>query len=151
MDRPRLIRCLRIAWTVGCGIVCLMLIVLWARSRNAIDGIIGPLPSSGFGIMSRSGGLGLILSREAWPRDWRVYSLPPREVKLPYHTALGVVEYMATPDAYRVRFPYWCLTLISTAFATAPWMQKRFSLRTLLIATTLIAVLLATAAYLRLW
>jgi hypothetical protein len=32
MDRPRLIRGLRIAWRVAWGILCVLLVVLWVRS-----------------------------------------------------------------------------------------------------------------------
>jgi hypothetical protein len=48
-------------------------------------------------------------------------------------------------DGVRVILPYWCLALTSIAFAIAPWISAfkcRFSLRTLLIATTLVAVVL---------
>ena len=135
-------RKLRIAWSVGCGIACVLLIVLWVRSRYAYDGIIGPLPGSGFFMMSRSGGLGAAIHRKKWARGWSVYSVRAQEVKLPYHTALGFVEYMVDAEVYRVRLPNWCLILISVAFAAVPWMQMRFSLRTLLIATTLVAVAL---------
>ena len=40
--------------------------------------------------------------------------------------------------------PYWLLILVSTTLAAAPWIEwpRRFSLRTLLIATTLVAVAL---------
>ena len=46
------------------------------------------------------------------------------------------------PNDYSVRFPYWFAVLLATGFA-AFGMQKltwRFSLRTMLIATTLVAV-----------
>jgi hypothetical protein len=43
---------------------------------------------------------------------------------------------------YLLMFPHWFLVLLSAAFATAPWIRWRFSLRTLLIATTLVAVVL---------
>jgi hypothetical protein len=48
--------------------------------------------------------------------------------------------------------PFWFLILLSAISVVVPWIRwtQRFSLRTFLIATTLIAVLLATAAYLRL-
>jgi hypothetical protein len=40
--------------------------------------------------------------------------------------------------------PYWCPVCLSVLLATSPWfsMPRRFSLRTLLIATTLVAVVL---------
>jgi hypothetical protein len=40
------------------------------------------------------------------------------------------------------RFPIWLLVLLVAAIGTAPWLPYRFSLRTLLIATTLVAVVL---------
>ena len=46
--------------------------------------------------------------------------------------------------------PYWCPTLLIAAFAVAPWIPQlswRFSLRTLLVATTLIAVGLGAVVY----
>jgi hypothetical protein len=45
--------------------------------------------------------------------------------------------------------PYWLLTVIVASFTAAPWIRSRwtFSLRTLLIATTLIAVLLGLVAW----
>jgi hypothetical protein len=51
-----------------------------------------------------------------------------------------------------VRFtvlPYSSLVLLSATFATVPWIRwsKRFTLRTLLIATTLVAVILGAIVY----
>jgi hypothetical protein len=45
-----------------------------------------------------------------------------------------------------VAIPIWLLLLVSAAFAIAPWIEwsRRFSLRTLLIATTLVAVVLGS-------
>jgi hypothetical protein len=54
---------------------------------------------------------------------------------------------MEDSQVYRLRLPYWCLILISVAFAAVPWIHWRFSLRTLLIATTLIAVVLGLIVY----
>ena len=45
-------------------------------------------------------------------------------------------------DAKKGEIPYWFLTLFSAALAAAPWLRWRFSLRTLLLAITLIAVVL---------
>jgi hypothetical protein len=48
-------------------------------------------------------------------------------------------------------FPYWFLVLMSAAFAVIPWIgwKRRFSLRTLLIATTLVAVALGMILWMR--
>jgi hypothetical protein len=42
-------------------------------------------------------------------------------------------------------FPYWCVVLLAGMFAAAPWV--RFSLRALLVATTLVAVVLGLVVY----
>src|SRR5262249_19882304 len=39
MNRPRLIRNLRIAWSAWWGMLCVLLIVLWVRSHSVIEGI----------------------------------------------------------------------------------------------------------------
>jgi hypothetical protein len=46
-----------------------------------------------------------------------------------------------------VRTPHWLPILLSAALVAAPWLRWRFSLRTLLIATTLVAVVLGAIVY----
>jgi hypothetical protein len=48
-----------------------------------------------------------------------------------------------------IRTPHWPLVLLSAALAVAPWFKWRFSLSTLLIATTLVAVGLGIVVALR--
>ena len=44
--------------------------------------------------------------------------------------------------------PFWFLVMLSAAVGTIPWLTYRFSLRTLLIATTLVAVVLGLIVWL---
>jgi hypothetical protein len=44
------------------------------------------------------------------------------------------------PGDIAFRFPFWFPVVITMALAAAPWLRWRFSLRTLLVATTLVAV-----------
>ncbi len=44
--------------------------------------------------------------------------------------------------------PYWFAVILSGTFAAAPWLPSHFSLRTLLIATTLFALALGTIVWL---
>jgi hypothetical protein len=54
-------------------------------------------------------------------------------------TALSLTQYgRGTPSQITLR--YWMLTLTIGGLAAAPWLRWRFTLRTLLIATTLFAV-----------
>jgi hypothetical protein len=137
-------RKLRIAWSVAWGIMAVLLVALWVRSRYAMDDIMGPLPwSRGFGAMSRSGGIGLLIHRGEGSLHWNLRTQPAHEVILPYQTALGFVQYLTTADSYRVRVPDWSLLLLLAALTVSPWIEHfkwRFSLRTLLVATTLVAV-----------
>src|SRR5262245_47802339 len=47
MDRPRLIRGLRIAWSVWWGIFCAVFVVLWVRSFDSVDVFYGQIPLVG--------------------------------------------------------------------------------------------------------
>ncbi|MEX0612635.1 MAG: hypothetical protein WD738_07065 [Pirellulales bacterium] len=51
--------------------------------------------------------------------------------------------FVPLPRRFYVYVPYWFPILLAGALAAAPWINWRFSLRNLLIATALIAVLLA--------
>ena len=144
---------LRIAFSALCGIACLLLIVLWVRTKYAIDSFDGPLSkSASFHVMSRHGGIGLLLreANVAWSYDkYPVDRFARSEIELQigYKTALGFVQYMKSPSVFRIRVPYWSLVSLSAVFASLPWLRWRFSLRTLLIATTLAALLLGAVVY----
>jgi hypothetical protein len=49
---------------------------------------------------------------------------------------------------YRVIVPHWFALVAAGSLSAAPWFRLRFSLRTLLIATTLIAVVLGLFVWL---
>jgi hypothetical protein len=54
-------------------------------------------------------------------------------------------------DYWGIGFPNWFILLFTAVFAAVPWLpwwSKRFSLRTLLITTTLVAVVLGTVVVL---
>jgi hypothetical protein len=46
-----------------------------------------------------------------------------------------------------IAIPYWSLALVTGCSAALPWFTYRFSLRTLLIATTLVGVVLGLAVW----
>jgi hypothetical protein len=50
--------------------------------------------------------------------------------------------YEITTSSWTVEFPYWMAVLGTGSAAAAPWFRYRFTLRTLLIATTLVALVL---------
>jgi hypothetical protein len=139
-------RKLRIAWSVLWGLACVLLIALWARSYWRWDTIGGVGPSSEYSFCSMHGFLtvwgspnllrpqGLTelvyVNRPAGPKPfvspWRPY-------------------YMDVPTSgENLMIPIWIFVLVFGTAASTPWIpwSNRFSLRTLLIATTLGAVVL---------
>jgi hypothetical protein len=61
--------------------------------------------------------------------EWRRYKDP--------NTVFGLL----------ISVPYFCCVIFFATFSSVPWLHRRFSLRTLLIATTLVAIALGVIVY----
>ncbi len=148
----RVLRYVRIVFSATCLIACVLLIVLWVRSywRNDVCSI-GVHSSQELGFDSIWGELGLLtMPKTLGTNGWHVASYPIepdttfpilKEDMTPIDSTFGF-RFIASANMSAAFIPYWFLTLLSAILATAPWLPRRFSLRTLLIATTLIAVVL---------
>jgi len=147
MNRTTLIRSLRIAWSAGWGVVAVLVCVLWVRSYWSYDQLTGPVSRTrAVGAVSGVGLLIIGTSSDAFTyshlgREWRFHQFP-------------LVEWnpaAKSPPGYeRVTLRYCVLILLFATIAAAPWLNyipRRFSLRTLLIATTVVAVGLGLAVY----
>jgi len=79
-------------------------------------------------------------------RSWFYLSTPicdPDQNPISYPAGFGLSR--IANQGFVITFPFWFAFAIAAFLATAPWLRQlslRFSLRTLLIATTLIAVAL---------
>jgi hypothetical protein len=127
-------RKLRIAWSVGWGVVAVLLCVLWIRSYWYCDhiGYSGIAVSHNFGVVQ-------LVSVPTQYSGWIRLATPFDEGDL------RVPAFYYDGDSwtnYCINAPYWILILGSATIAAVPWLRVRYSLRTLLIATTFIAVLL---------
>jgi hypothetical protein len=130
------LRELRIAFSATCLIACVQLIALWVRSYWRWDYIQSPFGSKGWLLSSLHGKLGCYAGPpSAGFTEWRYFcdriDDPKDEIYLP--------RIFSLPDGFSV--------LVFTVLAAVPWLpwlRWRFSLRTLLIATTLIALVLGT-------
>jgi hypothetical protein len=151
-------RKLRIAWSVGCGILCLLLIVLWVRSCWWVEAIRIPIQTSRgvIQIVSIPGlfGIGEIRPRRQEPFyrqsvfEWRdIFTRKSNPPVFPSHLRGG---WMHTKNVDQIFLPYWLLISSFGVIATAPWIHwsERFSLRTLLIAITLVSLILGTFIWL---
>jgi hypothetical protein len=137
----RTLRYLRIAWTVSCGIVCLFLIALWVRSYVLSDYLV--LKSLNIEIDSLFGVL-CIYQPGTLTGDWIIESASIEELRgvglkrnpLHYLFAFRFHEWIV--------MPHWFVAFGFGSFAAVPWLRWRYSLGTLLIATTLVAIGLGT-------
>jgi hypothetical protein len=140
-------RKLRIAWSVVCGIACVLLIVLWVRSywcdelcywtnKNGTHTTIGA--NMGVVYFSRNK-----LGNGATASNWTYKNFTSHRL---------LWNHWSFWDGWNTRvdvgLPYWSFVLPTIVLGYFPWLPlKRFSVRTLLIATTLVAVVLGFAVY----
>jgi hypothetical protein len=126
-----------------------LLVALWVRSNYWIDQITLPITQSryiGFGSVPNAFMFGSTNVRP--PVTWG--GMPADE----WLAAVSEGEDIPWSAAPKFRIidggimlPYWFGVLLSATFATLPWIPTRFSLRTLLIATTLVAVVLGLIVF----
>jgi hypothetical protein len=136
-------RKLRIAFSAVCGIICLLLIALWVRSYWSYDGAVWQFaPARFISWHSQSGRIGIVSGS---------YENPSTFGSVASSDGAGILGsdswfYADEPESVWVVFPDWFPIILFTAFATLPWIHgvHRFSLRTLLIAVTLLALTLGT-------
>ncbi len=147
MDRPRVIRWLRITASAACLIACVAFSVLWVRSfqKNTKNyrlygDRVSYLDSHMrlLGIWSEGGAITLsVTNRELGSRGgWLTYGAETRIFGFGANTKGG---------SKSVRIPHWFLVLLSATLAYVPWLpwwSPRFSLRTMLIVTTVVAIVL---------
>jgi hypothetical protein len=126
MKFPRL----RIAWSVAWGIAAMLLCALWVRSHTITENY-----------------LSITLSNS------RAFSVDSEEGSVAIRSMDSMVDgpLSLVIDHKTYFIPYLFLVLLAATLAAVPWIRwsNRFSLRTLLIATTLIAVALGLIVWLR--
>jgi hypothetical protein len=145
-------RKLRIAWSGACGAVCLLLIALWARSYWRAEVVTGRHIAH-YEAISVRGRLKLSLLDDPWPvplvSNHKSFGPDQRESDILYeHVQLYANGRGFRWDKHvRVLLPYWFPVVLLAICAGLPWLPSRFSLRTVLIATTLVAVVMGLVAY----
>jgi hypothetical protein len=144
-------RKLRIAVSAVCGILCLLLIALWVRSYWVIEGIgrsgRTPVERTVFVAMSDNGTLAFV----RWTVPLRSDRFAGLTDEWSYQRGRpqGATErrffWKWNSEVFYVRFPTWLAAIVLCGFTVVPWtkLKRRFRLRTMLIAMTLVAALLA--------
>jgi hypothetical protein len=150
MDRPRpLIRGLRIAVSAVCGVLCVLLVVFWVRSKWTVDTFGFAYSPRLFLVSSYSGELTFANIYEGRPRGTPPWYEDGKQLPTTLGFAWRVAGFAPDPYSYFVLLPHWCAVAVFALAFVLPrisWSQ-RFSLRTLLIATTLIAVVLGLVVW----
>jgi hypothetical protein len=138
-----------IAWSVAWGVVAVLLVVLWIRSYwwfDWLDAAITP-GHSGIGVQSAFGKFRVLMFYDSVDPIWWSWNASKLEGFVARSAAevIGKSKLFDTSvrGAFVVTVPQWLGVFAVTLIAALPWLPlKRFSLRTLLIATTLFALVL---------
>ncbi len=142
-------RKLRIAWSVAWGTVAVLLTVLWVRSYWWADVVTGDL--NGFDYLNLKSDSGTL--QFAWilsdvpngeASEWRYRTDAPSSPSPRYNWMRGHRNFI-------MPIPFALISPVIACAIIGPWLRvsNRFSLRTLLIATTLVAVGLGLIVWLR--
>jgi hypothetical protein len=146
MNRPRLSRSLRIAWSVTWGIVAVLLVALWVRSFWILDfvgrGIFEPSETVTISVMSEQGSIVLHRGKHALGEKLRALT-----DQWEHHTATakpntGHFLWHHSNNDLWMQFPIWVPGILVAIAGWIPWfgLKGSFGLRTLLIAATLVSV-----------
>jgi hypothetical protein len=150
-------RKLRIAWSVVWGIIAVLLCVLWMRSYTMYDQLDGNnFGDWQFTYASQNGRQLLTGINQSFPvksqYPWFHLRCMPADLRGGFGTwGLDWQIKAPYPASYQVNCPHWFLVMDAALLALLPWVRHlrwRFSLRTLLIATTLVALVLEVVLYL---
>jgi hypothetical protein len=140
---PLRLRKLRLAWSIVCTIVCVLLIGLWVRSYSYADTVV-----LGFGHTVTSFQGDLLLDTPIFLAGTSMTPGPSTHSILNFQITTETLNSSSLFLHDRgISLPYWLATLVAASFASLFWLHWQFSLRTLLIATTLVAVILGFAVY----
>jgi hypothetical protein len=149
-------RKLRIAWSVAWGVAAVLLVVLWVRSFGVYDGFTkfdGNSYSTSFGSVH---GVILLHKELELPSvfgvgDPQLHTRKPHGWRYASSKNDGAFDLSFNWDSGRnywvLVIPIWFLVGMCASFAIAPWLRRRYSLRTLLIATTVVALVLGVIVY----
>jgi hypothetical protein len=150
-----MLRKLRISFSVGCGAVCVLLILLWVRSYWRSDSVFYFNPGLLFGVHSKQGIVRPVYSSNhelpvaAGTSKWQIRNEVVRDfvdgARIPRLQPFRL--YNRFPSSIFVTIPYWFLIVVVATIGASPWLPRHFSLRTLLFATTLVALLLGSIVY----
>jgi hypothetical protein len=128
MDRAQLIRRTRIAASVFFAMIAVALCALWARSYWRMDSTVRTITANRHVIISSVAGRYNVelLRTVKWNRGGRTYAPQVRRI---------------------AAIPHWCPLLVVCGMSAASWRVRQFSLRTMITAMTMLAIVLGMAVW----
>jgi hypothetical protein len=171
--RTRVFRLLVSAVPAVCLIVCVLLVALWVGSYWRLDQFVHSVSATEYVAYTSAQGrihwgksndprlsavFGTGWSRRKsslsnWQQAGNVAYFPATVAKARHHGIFPLYsfrkDFVLQPagTSYEVILPYWLIVVLLAVLAALPWPPWRFSLRTLLIATTLFAVVLGLVVW----
>lgn len=136
--RPTRYRTLRIAWSVVWGVVAVLLVALWVRSCYRADTVGFIRSKVAVAVFSNRGTVACSVTQLGFPNTWILENTPIEVEVSPYKYPWIYVQPLSTS----ITTPNWLLVTLFSGVAVVPWIRfsTRYSLRTLLIALTVVAV-----------
>lgn len=148
----------RIAFSALCGILCLLLIALWGRSYWWADSVRVPISRTKVLNFYSTKGWLTLLSSLGQPRNatWRINHQSQETIRKSEQAAIAsgatVVHRIPSLGWHRPHFdlPHALVALLLAGSSVAPLLpySRRFRLKTLLIAVTILSLLLGFITYL---
>lgn len=151
MNRANVIRSLRIAWSAAWIVAATLFVVFWMRSyRGRSTSEILVTPTHRYYAHSLGGTIAFVREDRVFitVEIHRIYE-ESDFLQLTTNAGLRIVRNDFDGSLAEVSISYWLLTAAAFCIASAPWLPWRFSLRTLLITTTLVAGALGLITWLR--
>ena len=150
MNRPAISRILRISWSVGWGIAAVLLVLLWVRSYWWMDYVQPWLKHT---VVSLRGKLfvdkHIVLSTPSTTVPGEV-EVGQVETNAFFAYSLATKQFSFFPLKSGLAVPYWLIAALIVGLAATPWVRSvrwRYSLRTLLLLTTLVCVILGVLVW----
>ena len=155
-----MLKYLRIAVTVIALTACVFVVALWVRSYSRLDRVDGPVGQFYPGWTAAAVSVQGVLMFGAQPEQYNVYAAQSHAFRFnsgPIERGgrnqidrgfLGF-KILREKKEWGVQLPHWAAVVALAAFAAVPWGKRipRFSLRALMVAMTLVAVMFGIVAF----
>ena len=150
MNRLSFIHLLRITWCVVCFLVSVGLIGLWVRSYWCLDCYSSLIGHVNIGAQTLRGCISVFWLEKPGLNFSGHQSIPASRAYLDIDIPGSYFWFRLTklPAGFSLLIPFWFPLAISVGSTFIPWHRLRFSLRTLLIVTTLVAMVLGLVVWL---